>query len=62
MLFLLPFTYTDIAPIIDPERRLDDGILSHVAQQLFQNDHPVCVEGFEGRVGVVGEFVVELVD
>jgi hypothetical protein len=31
MLFLLPFTYTDIAPIIDPERRLDDCVFSHVA-------------------------------
>jgi hypothetical protein len=31
MLFLLPFTYTDIAPVVDPEGRLDDGILSHVA-------------------------------
>ena len=58
----LPFTYADVAPIIDAERRLDDGILPHVAQQLFQYGHSVCGDGFEGRVGVVGEFAVVFVD
>jgi hypothetical protein len=60
-MFLLPFTYADVAPVVDAEGRLDDGIFPHVAQQLFQYDHAVCSDGFEGRVGVVGELGVELV-
>lgn len=59
-LYILPITYADVAPVVDAEGRLDDHVFSHVSQQLFQFDRPVCVDGFERRVGVVGEGVVEL--
>ena len=57
----LPITQGDVAPVVDAEGWLDHDVFAHVSQQLFQFDHSVCVEGFEGRVGVVGEGVVEFV-
>ena len=57
----LPITQADVAPVVDAEGWLNDNVFAHVSQQLFQFDHSVCVEGFEGRVGVVGEGVVEFV-
>ena len=57
----LPITQADVAPVVNAEGWLDHDVFAHVSQQLFQFDHSVCVEGFEGRVGVVGEGVVEFV-
>jgi hypothetical protein len=57
----LPIPQTNVAPVVHAEGRLDDDVLAHVSQQLFQFDHALCREGFERRVGVVREGVVEVV-
>ena len=50
-----PIAYADVAPIVDPEGRFDDGFFAHVSQQLFQFDHSVLAHGLKRRIRVLRE-------
>ena len=58
---LLPIAKTDVAPIVDPERRLDEDVFSHMSHQLFQLDKSVCSNSVEVRIGILWEGVVVFV-